>query len=88
MIWILTRISRTGEQELPGLSGFVSVTGYMPKKLTTIGYFPVINNPITEHTNIQECLRLSEKATTEVGGQKYVITTFDFRVCMKAFPMV
>ena len=87
MIWMLSRVLKREQQQLPGVSGFVSVTEYMPKKLTTIGYFPMINHPITDNTTVQECLRVSEEATREVG-QLYVITTFDLGVCMKAFPMV
>ena len=55
------------EQGIPRLSGFVSMTGYMPKQLTTIGYYAMINSPITDPVTIQECLGQCEVATNEVG---------------------
>ena len=88
MLWILLRNSQTNEgQEVPGWSGFISVTGTIAKSLTSIDYYPVINHPITEYRTVQECLRYAEEASKEVG-QKYVITTFDLGVCMKAYPLV
>ncbi len=87
MLWILARmISGQTDQEVPSLSGFISATGIAPTQLTTIDYYPVINHPITDYKTVQECLRYAEKATQEVG-QKYVITTFDLGVCMKAYPI-
>ena len=73
--------------DFPGILGFISQTGQIPQKLTTIEYYPVIPKPITDYSTVQECLRYSEEATREVG-QQYVITTFDLRVCMKASPLV
>ncbi len=62
-------------------------TGDPPKSITTIAYYLVIHNRITEYKTVQECLRLAEEATHEVE-QKYTITTFDLAVCMKAYPVV
>lgn len=87
MLWIMMRILLENNQSIPVWSGFVSETGSAPTKLTTIDYYPVINYPITEYRTVQECLRVAEETTTEVG-QQYVITTFDLGVCMKAFPLV
>ena len=87
LVWMLAREMGKKDQGVPGLSGFISVTGYVPQNLTTLGYFPMINAPITDLVTIQECLRRSEEATNEVG-QAYIITTFDLGVCMKAYPMV
>ena len=36
---------------------------------------------------MKECLPFSEEASLKVG-QKYVITSFDLGVCMKAYPLV
>ena len=58
-----------------------------PLNKTVIDYYPVINHPITDYKAVQECLRVSEEASHEVG-QQYVITTFDLGVCMKAFPLM
>ncbi len=33
MIWVLAREMIQGKQEMPGISGFISATGYMPKNL-------------------------------------------------------
>ena len=90
MLWVLlrTKCSLNGsDQVVPGWSGFLSCTGTKPQNLTTIDYYPVINQPITDYKTVQQCLDHAEKATNEVG-QKYVITTFDLGVCMKAYPIV
>ena len=86
MIWIMIRMMMDGNQKIPGWAGFISETGLAPDKLTTIDYYPVINQPITEYKTVQECLRVAEEATKEVG-QTYVLTTLDLGVCMKAFPL-
>ncbi len=88
MLWTFTRlIGSDSNQEVPGWSGYISVTGHRPSSTTTIDYYPVINSPITDYKTVQECLKYSEDATHEVG-QEYVITTFDLGVCMKAFPLI
>ena len=87
-LWVFTRWHSTNRsQEVPSWSGFISATGDPPVTTTTIDYYPVINAPITDYKTIQQCLKYSEQATHEVG-QKYVITTFDLGVCMKAYPLV
>ena len=45
--WILLRKFNAVEQHIPGWAGFVSKTGVIPKKKTTIDYYPVIYKPIT-----------------------------------------
>ena len=65
----------------------MSQIGTAPMNLTTIDYYPVIAEPITDYRTVPECLRYAEQATGEVG-QEYVITTFDLGVCMKAFPLI
>ena len=86
--WMLSRkIGFEIGMEVSSWAGFVSPTGKVPQNLTTIDYYPVINHPITEFDTIQECLRVAEEATREVG-QEYVITTFDLGVCMKAYPLI
>ena len=88
MIWILIRkhCASTG-QEVPSWAGFVSATGGVPDNLTTLDYYPIIYHPITNYSTVQECLRIAENATREVG-QEYTLTTFDLGVCMKAFPLI
>lgn len=80
-------ISSGSKQEVPGWSGFISVTGHVPTNTTTIDYYPVINSPITDNKVVQHCLKMSEDATREVG-QDYVVTTFDLGVCMRAYPII
>ncbi|KAL8620245.1 hypothetical protein ACOMHN_061436 [Nucella lapillus] len=75
------------DQDVPGWAGFISLIGEKPERKTTIGYYPVINHPITDYKTVQECLKQAEEATPEVG-QNYVVTTFDLGACMKAFPLV
>lgn len=80
-------ISSQGKQEVPGLGGFISATGTMPAKLSTIDYYTPINQPITQYETVKELLQRSEEAILEVG-QKYTINTFGLGVCMKALPLV
>ena len=90
LLYIIVRmqsVKRNSRQTIPAWGGYVSVTGDVPEKLTTIEYYPVIPHPITDIRTVQECLRCSEEASKEVG-QKYVITTFDLGVCMMAYPLV
>ena len=87
LLWVIARIINCKDQNLSGLSGWVSQTGGMPKCLTSIGYYPMINSPITELATIQECLRCSQAASAE-AGQEYTICTMDLGVCMKAYPLV
>jgi hypothetical protein len=56
-------------------------------KKSTIDYFMLINQPITEYAIVQELLRCSEAATAAVG-QQYVLNTFDLGVFMKALPLI
>ena len=71
---------------MPGWAGYVSSTGDVPHRLTT-DYYPVIPFPFTDNKVVKECLRFSEEASLEVG-QKYVITSFDLGVCIKAYRVV
>jgi hypothetical protein len=82
--WLLLRETAL---KVPAWGGFVSLTGNLPDTLTTIGYYPVIHNPITENKTVQECLRLAEAATNEVG-QEYTLVTDDLGVAMKAWPII
>ena len=87
LISVFTRRINSVEQIIPGLSGWVSGTGHLSKCLTIIGYYPMINAPITDVKTIQECLRCSQEGSTE-ARQEYTISTFDLGVCMKAHPMI
>lgn len=78
--WFLLRMANGS---VPGWNGYISIIGDKPERLTNNGYYPVVVHPITE--NKKEDLSLSE-ASNEVG-QKYVMTTFDLVVCMKAYPL-
>ena len=80
-------ISSHGKQEVPGIAGFISLTGTTPKKMTKIDYYTPIHQPITQYETVQELLYRSEEATQAVG-QTYTINTFDLGVCMKALPLV
>jgi hypothetical protein len=88
LLWVMARyLGSYVEQELPGLAGFWSVLGDEPPRLTIINYYPVIDQPITDNKAVHECLSYSEQGAREVG-QKYVVTTFDLGVCMKAYPII
>ena len=87
-IWLFSRyIGSSGRQPVPGLCGFTSATGKSPPRKSTVEYFTPIHQPITDNAVVHELLKRSEKATAEVG-QKYVLSTFDLGVCMKALPII
>lgn len=88
ILWVLARLhSSQTNQDVPGWGGYVSITGNVPARLTTIDYYPIIPYPITDIDAVAECLRYSEEGARQVG-QRYVITTFDLGACMKALPLV
>ena len=67
LIWVFTRRINSDEQIIPGLSGWVSGSVQLSKCLTIVGYFPMINAPITYLKTIQQCLRCSQEGSTETG---------------------
>ena len=79
--------SNTVSQHVPEWTGFISETGKIPKRLTTIDYYLTFNHPITDYSTVQECLRVTKNALQEVG-QKYSVPTFDFGMCMKAYSII
>ena len=89
ILWIIVCLhsEKTNCQQVPSWSGFISRTGDAPRKLTTTDYFLVIPHPITEYATVQETLKYAEEATKEMN-QKYVITTYNLSVCMKAFSII
>ena len=84
MLWMLIRLyAAKTQQRIPAWRGYVSLTEEVPSRLTTVDCYTIIPHTITENKAVQECLRYSEEASREVG-QRYVVTTFDLGVCMKA----
>ncbi|KAJ8349355.1 hypothetical protein SKAU_G00244850 [Synaphobranchus kaupii] len=80
-------LSSKGKQQVPGFGGFISSTGKVPPRKSTIDFYTPINQPITDNAVVYELLKRSEAATEEVG-QPYTINTFDLGVVMKACPIV
>ena len=80
-------LSSYDKQKIPGIGGFISLTGVVPTKTTTIDYYEPIHFPITNYETVEELLKRSEEASNAVG-QRYVINTFDLGVCMKALPLI
>ena len=60
-------ISSYGKQEVPEITGFISLTGSLPKKMTKIDYYTPIYQPITQYETVQELLNRSKEATRAVG---------------------
>lgn len=89
LVWVLLRLTSAEceEQEHPGWSGYISLMGTVPPRLTTIDYYPVIPHPITDYSTVMETLRVAEEAGKEVG-QDYHIVTYDLGVCLKAYPLL
>ena len=81
------RLSSEGKQQVPGFGGFISSTGKVPPRKSTVDFYTPINQPITDNAVVYELLKRSEAATEEVG-QPYTINTFDLGVVMKACPIV
>ena len=70
-VWLICRMAGSdGQQLVPALARFISVTGKTPQRKSTIDYFTPINQPITEYATVQELLRQSEEATIEVAGEE------------------
>ena len=67
--------------------GFISATVSPPPRKSTVDYFTPIHQPITDNSVVRELLKRSEAATAELG-QRWVLNTFDIRVCLKALPIV
>ena len=87
-VWLFARyIGSSGVQSVPGFGGFISATGTPPARKSTINYFTPIHQPITDNSGVCELLKRSEEASIEVG-QKWVISTSDPGVCMKALPII
>ena len=63
-IWIFLRLTSAegGAQGFPGWSGYVSLLGTEPTRLTTIDYYPVIPYPITDYSTVVETLRYAQEA--------------------------
>ena len=63
LLWLLCRLHSAlqEDQDVPVWAGFMSLLGEKPDKKTAIGYYPVINEPITEYKTVQECLRKLKK---------------------------
>ena len=84
-IWPLH--NSTVPQHIPGWAGFTSETDQVPKRLTTLDYYLIINHLKTDYSTVKKCLRVFKNAWREVG-QKYAVTTFDLCWCMKAYPII
>ncbi len=80
-------LSSQGMQQVSGFGGFISTTGKVPPRKSTINFYTPINQPITDNAVVYEILKKSEAAMEEVG-QPYTNTTFDLVVVMKACPIV
>ena len=79
MVWAIARFtSGINKQKVPAFGGFVSKTGNVPKRLTTIDYYPMIHAPFTEYSTMKEILSVVGSATREVQQDPpYPITTMD-----------
>ena len=57
-LWYIWRLhSSTVSQHIPGWTGFISETGQVSKRFTTINYHPIIDHLTTVYSTVQECLR-------------------------------
>ena len=88
-VWSVTRMLGSGawNKNVPAFGRFVSATGKVRPRKSTIDYFTPIIQPFSDCATAKELLRQSEEATKE-AGQDYVLNTFDLGGCMKVFPMI
>ena len=84
---ICRNICSPGVRQVSAFTRFVSATGLPPQKLTTIDYYPMISEPITDFKVVKELLARCQRATEEVG-QVYTITTFDLGIIMNAIAII
>ena len=57
-LWCIWRLhSSTVSQHIPGWAGFISETGQVSERFTTIDYHPISNHLTTDYSTVQECLR-------------------------------
>ena len=62
LMWCICRLhSSTVSQYTFGWADFISETGQIPKRLTSIDYNPIINHLITDYSTELECLKVSKK---------------------------
>ena len=88
LLWCIWKLhSSIVSQHKPGWEGFISETGQVPKRLSTIHYYPIMNYPTTNYYTVQECLRVSKNAS-RVVGPKYTVTTFDLGLCTIPYPII
>ena len=74
--------------KVTGWKGWISATSHKHKEnLSIVDYMPPIMSSINEPANIQELIRISQKATEEVG-QSFVFLTFDLPVAKKAYDII
>ena len=74
--WIILRKYSSNNPDIPEQGGYVSISGEKSKWKTTINYFPVIHQPITEYKTVQECSRQAEEATKELGQEYTIIISY------------
>ena len=92
LLWILSRRKFRDEQQIPGWSGFVSLTGHkteeknLPQK-SVMDYLHPVLHPVTEKSTVQHILEISMAATKEVN-QEYTLVTSDLAVAKKAYMLV
>ena len=76
-----------GQRTVPAFDGFVSANSTAPLKKISIDYYKPLNEPVIENSIVVEMLRHSGEATAEVS-QKYVISTYDLSIFIKALPII
>ena len=90
MVWAIARFtSGNNKQTVLAFGGFVSKTGNVPKRLTTIDYYPMIHAPFKENSTMKEILSVVGRATREVQQDPpYPIQTLDLGGVMKMMPVI
>ena len=62
-LWCIWRLhSSTVSQHIPEWVGFISETGQVPKRLTTIDDYSIINYLTTDYSTVKKCFRVSKNA--------------------------
>ena len=87
-MWLLSRIGINENcQSIPGWNGWLSKMSDCNKHSSIVDYMEPLSQHIPQNSTVQEVLKLSQKASREVG-QQFTFVTFDLAVAKMAYSLV
>ena len=83
-MWLLSRIKINEDcQIIPGWDGWLSKISHCDEHSSIVDYMEPLSQPITQNSTVQKVLKLSQKASREVG-QQFTFVQFDLVVAKMA----